>query len=348
MALRLPQYESLEILDEIEKKIETAIAPLIEQKIKYTIDIPDIIIIQTNEQVKVYNDFDLDTSYWFDFSVPTDEIIIENLKTNEVSTLKDNDLLVLPDSLPNMIIGEMLNLEQGVSFKLYGDLFYKLANQAIAYIGKSKTQQELEKTVYHYKKDIAKRIWEQLNRHSSLSVPEYEVKLLHAVTPILKQDYTKFKEDDIVKYTANIPAYEIKKKVVGNFNKACHTAYKFDSVPEHIFSIVLERSENVIKWLRPALGQFKIHYGSSQYKPDFVVETTDNIYIVEIKASNRTEDTEVKLKAKAARAYCENVNTLYEGTDKKPWKYMLLLDSEPSRSTDFAYLEREAERWALG
>lgn len=332
----------------IDKRIETAIAPLVEQKIKYTIDIPDIIVIQTNQQVKVYHDFDLDTSYWFEFGVPTDEIIIENLKTNEVSTLNDNDLLVLPDSLPNMIVGEMLNLEQGVSFKLYGDLFYKLANQVLDFIGKNKTEKELEKTIFHSKKEIAKRIWEQLNRHSALSVPEYEVKLLHAVTPILQQDYTKFKEDDIVKYTANIAAYEIKKKVVGHFVKACHTAYKFDSVPEHIFSILLERSPNVIKWLRPALGQFKIHYGSSQYQPDFVVETTDTIYIVEIKASNRTDDTEVKLKAKAARAYCENVNTLYQGTDKKPWKYMLLLDSEPSRSTDFAYLEKESERFALG
>lgn len=332
----------------IDKKIKTAIAPLIEQKIKYTIDIPDIVVIQTNQQVKVYHDFDLDTSYWFEFGVPTDEIIIENLKTNEVSTLNDHDLLVLPDSLPNIIVGEMLNLEQGVSFKLYGDLFYKLTNQAIDFIGKNKTQKDLEKTIYHYKKDIAKRIWEQLNRYSALSVPEYEVKLLHAVTPILQQDYTKFKEDDIVKYTANIPAYEIKKKVVGHFAKACHTAYKFDSVPEHIFSILLERSSNVIKWLRPALGQFKIHYGSSQYQPDFVVETTDTIYIVEIKASNRTDDTEVKLKAKAARAYCDNVNALYQGTDKKAWKYMLLLDSEPSRSTDFAYLEEESKRFALG
>jgi len=333
--------------DNVDEKIKTAIAPMIEQKIKFNIDIPDIIVIQTNAQIKVYNDFELYTGWGLDFDAPADEIIIESLKTNEVSTLKDDMPVVLPDTPSNMIISEMLNIEIEIDFGLYEGLLYKLAGQALSYIGKNKTEQELEKTIFQYKKDIAKRIIEQLDRKSELSPPEYEIKLLRAVTPILQQDYTKFKEDDIVKYTANIPAYEIKKKVVGHFTKACHTAYKFDSVPEHIFSIVLERSDSVLKWLRPAMEQFKIVYGTRQYQPDFVVETISDIYIVEIKANNRTDDTEVKLKAKAARAYCENVNTIFVGTGAKTWKYMLLLDSEPNRSVDFAYLEGQIEWWSM-
>ena len=140
--------------------------------------------------------------------------------------------------------------------------------------------------------------------------------MLRSATPILQQDYTKFKEDDILKFTANIPAYEIRKKVVGQFTKACHTAYKFDSVPEYIFAIVLERSANVLKWLRPARDQFKIYFGSQRYQPDFLVETEKYIYIVEIKASNRSDDLEVKLKAKAAQKYCANVNTIFAETGK--------------------------------
>jgi len=128
----------------------------------------------------------------------------------------------------------------------------RFCRNCLSHIGQNKTAKNLEKIVYQHKKDIAKEIWGRLNQHAELSAPEYEVKLTKAVTPILQQDYTKFKEDEIIKYTANIPAYEIKKKVVGHFEKACHTAYKFDSVPEHIFSIVLERSDNVQKWMRPA------------------------------------------------------------------------------------------------
>lgn len=334
-------------LTAVDKKIETAVSPLVEQKLKYTIDIPDIAVMQIGNQTKIYNDFELDT-HWMKYSIPSEEIIIENLTDNEVSMLKEDIPVVLPDSIQNIIVGEILNIDTAINFRLYEDLLYKLSNQAIDFIGKKKTQQELEKTIYHYKKDIAQEIAKQMNYNSTFSTPKYEAKLLRAVTPILQQDYTKFKEDDIIKYTENIPAYEIRKKVVGHFSKACHTAYKFDSVPEHLFSIVLERSDNVLKWLRPALGQFKIHYGNSQYQPDFVVETDKKIYIVEIKASNRTDDNEVKLKAKAARAYCQNVNSLYEGTGKKQWDYMLLVDSEPNRGIDFSYLEREASTWSLG
>ena len=212
----------------------------------------------------------------------------------------------------------------------------------LEHISKDKSNQELEKSVLHYKKDIVKAIWEQLDMHSELSPPEYEVKMMKAATPILQQDYTKFKEDEIVKFTEKIPAYEIRKKVVGHFTKACHTAYKFDSVPEHIFSIVLERSSNVQKWLRPAREQFRIYYGSQRYQPDFVVETNDYIYIVEIKAKKDIDDTDVKLKAKATQEYCNNVNTFYNGTDRKPWKYMLVLEDEPTRQTEFSHLVNQS------
>jgi len=331
-------------IDEMEAKIKSVIAPAVEQKIRFTIDIPDIVVIQTNQQTKIYKDFDLCTDHGLDFNVPTAEIIIESLKNNEITTLSDDIPIVLPDSLENIIIGEILNLAMGVNFRQYEELFYKLAEQALAYIGENKNQTGLEKTIYQYKKDVAKRIWEQMESHSKLSPPEYSIKLIRAATPILQQDYTKFKDDEIVKYTVNIPANEIRKKIVGHFEKACHTAYKFDSVPEHTFSIMLERSEGVLKWLRPALGQFKIYYsGTRQYQPDFVVETTDSIYIVEIKASNRIDDLEVKLKREAAQKYCDNVNVIYEGTGAKSWKYMLLLDTELGRSVDFSYLEKRSQ-----
>ena len=92
------------------------------------------------------------------------------------------------------------------------------------------------------------------------------------------------------------------------------------------------------------MGQLKIYYsGTRQYQPDFIVETTDNIYIAEIKASNRIDDLEVKLKMEAVQRYCDNVNIIYEGTGAKTWRYMLLLDTELGRSVDFAYLEKRSQ-----
>ena len=335
-------------LNNIDKKIELAIAPLIEQKVRHTIEIPDISLVQVNQQERIYSDFDLDTDWGFSYKTPTNEIMIENLKSAEVTTLKNEIPVVLPDTPENIIISEMLDLEEGLKYKKYKDLFYKLASQAVAYLSKDRSQKETESTLFINKKEIAKNILCQLEKHETLTPPEFKIKLLRASMPILLQDYTKFKEDEIVKYTENIPAYEIKKKVVGEYKKACHTAYKFDSVPEHVLSIVLERSKNVEKWMRPAKAQFKIHaMGSQGYEPDFVVETTENIYIVEVKAYNRIDDKDVDRKAKAARAYCENINTLYAGTEKKKWKYMMLIDREIARNGDFKQYEKENDFYAL-
>lgn len=333
----------------IEEKIALAVAPLVEQKIRATIDIPDVVLARKNTQTRTFPDFDLDTRFLPAFSVPNEEILIESLQDNETTTLREDGGFVLPDTEENVIVGALYDLDEGLPLHEMGELAYKLVGQLLAFVGQGKTEEERERLVWHHKKELANVLLTQLHAHAVLSEPEYEMKLLRASSPILQQDYTKFKEDEIVKYTADIPAYEIKKKVVGHYAKACHTAYKFDSRPEHIFSIVLERSDKVLKWLRPASGQFKIHWkGPRLYEPDFVVETADSIYLVEIKASNRTQDEEVQAKAKAARAYCDNVNAIFVGTGRKEWKYMLLLDSEIVRSADFAYLEQEAEWYRLG
>lgn len=338
---------SFDIDSDIEHKIESVVAPLIEQKIRFSIDIPDIVLMSKNEQELILEDFQIDT-YFLKYSVPSDEILIENLADNEITTIENANYIAMPDTKENLLLGEILNLDHLISYKQNAEILYDVIGQALSFIGKDKNEDELNKTVSYYKKDIARILYDQIKGHSKLSVPEYEVRIINHVTPILQEEYTKFREDEIVKYTENIPGYEIKKKVVGYYEKACHTAYKFDSVPEHVFSIVLERDKKVLKWLRPAPRQFKIHWdGIRLYEPDFVVETVDTIYIVEIKAHNQIGDNDVKLKAKAAREYCKNVNAAYAGTDKKPWKYLLVMDNEVSRSITFEQLEREMEYYDL-
>ncbi len=71
------------------------------------------------------------------------------------------------------------------------------------------------------------------------------------------------------------------------------------------------------------------------HEPDFVAETANGIYIVEIKAYNRTDDDEVELKSAAARRYCGHVNALLQGSTQKKWQYILLVDREIARNRDF-------------
>ena len=67
--------------------------------------------------------------------------------------------------------------------------------------------------------------------------------------------------------------------------KSVTTPYKFDSDPERKFAISCDNSPEVMQWLRPASNQFNITYNrGKRYEPDFVVETKEMYYLVEVKA----------------------------------------------------------------
>ena len=146
---------------------------------------------------------------------------------------------------------------------------------------------------------------------------------------MLPHGYTKYRQDAILSFTSTITPAELRDRVFGGYTKSCHTEYKYDSMPEHTLSIVLENDESVLKRLRPAAKQFKIWYsGGRLYEPDFIAESKDKIYMIEVKNRRDISDDSVKLKSKAAMKYCENVNQF---TNKK-WEYVLLLDSNITRS----------------
>jgi type III restriction enzyme len=82
----------------------------------------------------------------------------------------------------------------------------------------------------------------------------------------------------------------------------------------------------VIRWLRPATAQFAIYYfhNSKRYVPDFVVETEDEIYMIEIKAENEMDDADVQEKAQAGKKFCETASNFNKENAGKVWRYVLL------------------------
>lgn len=63
----------------------------------------------------------------------------------------------------------------------------------------------------------------------------------------------------------------------------------------------------------------------AQYSPDFLVRTTDAIYVVETKAQSAISDENVKRKKRAALAWVEQINELSpEQRDGRNWYYVLL------------------------
>jgi len=84
----------------------------------------------------------------------------------------------------------------------------------------------------------------------------------------------------------------------------------------------LENDEDVLKWFKPQADVFHIHYGhdSANYRPDFVVETIDRMYICEPKMASEMDDEVVQAKARAAATWCKYASEVSD----KPWSYLLI------------------------
>ena len=93
----------------------------------------------------------------------------------------------------------------------------------------------------------------------------------------------------------------------------------FDSDDERRLSVVLEEDSEVIRFIKPPLNQLGLFYkAAKQYNPDFLVETADKKYMIEVKAANQTDNEDVQEKAKAAIKWCECASQV--DADGKTWE----------------------------
>ena len=103
------------------------------------------------------------------------------------------------------------------------------------------------------------------------------------------------------------------------FQRCCYSRQRFDSDTERRFAVILDR--DAVRWLKPNANDLRIYYSHDEkYHPDFVVETEKAKYLCETKAANDIDDAVVKLKANAAKVWCQHASL----HDEKPWKYVLI------------------------
>ena len=133
------------------------------------------------------------------------------------------------------------------------------------------------------------------------------------------------------------PAIQVPKFVFNGFEKSCHQEYKFDSRTEQTFSFILENDTEVIKWLRPAPNQFRIYWQNNNkiYEPDFIAETVDVIYMIEVKAANEMQNPEVQAKAVAAKKYCNYATEYTAEYGGKEWRYILIPHDKVAKNNSF-------------
>ncbi|MBN2835690.1 MAG: DEAD/DEAH box helicase family protein [Candidatus Delongbacteria bacterium] len=293
---------------EIVKEVSNQYNEVIKLFKREVIEIPRMDLVL--EEVKTwFEDFDLDITFDFTLTAMEQEIIRMGIKDHKIDTIGVKEG-ALDSRLPkDMIVLELINKPE-VDYDESAELLYKLTNQAIIKIEDDNGKEKAPIIVRQYRKLIAERIYKQMMFHFKMSNPEYQIPRVLPFTEIINWNFTSLKHDGKKHYTEIIqPLSLVPKYVYHGFEKACHEEYKFDSNTEKDFAFILENDIDVIKWLRPAEGQFRIYWGrnsSRKYIPDFIVETEDSIFMCEPKREKDVETEEVQLKKKAALSYCRN------------------------------------------
>jgi type III restriction enzyme len=116
----------------------------------------------------------------------------------------------------------------------------------------------------------------------------------------------------------------------------------FDSTPEKYFAGILERDRDVVKWIRPPDGNVPIMYKGHWYNPDFIVQTENVKYLIEVKARSELEptlDQEVKEKAISAIRWCKTASEIDRGFR---WEYKLIPDDVITSTNTFKFIISQA------
>jgi len=313
--------------DEIIKNIEKSLREITVEFINNIIEIPRI-VIQPKEEIKAgFHDFNLDTNN-LSFQPVSEEILIRKLREQE----NNIDIIIgqggfYPDKPEKIIVNELINYPE-IDYDSQKELLFKLAYQAVIKFGDYLPDDEkIMNVVQYHKRDIGKYIYAQMMERFYCEPTAFEKPQISPFTKIEDHNYSRNTFDSTYHFTETItPTKAIPEKVFVGFKKAYHTLYKFDSKSEKDFAVILEQDGEVLKWLRPARNQFRIYWNhnSSQYQPDFVVETGTAIFLVEIKKETDIGDKEVKEKAGAAVQYCLHASGYTAENGGKPWKYLLI------------------------
>lgn len=324
--------------NEIETAVKKSVEICIKNLTENIIPIPRAMIQPTAKiKQKIYK-FQLDTKniYW----QPAENILLgtelSGGKNFEIKS--DPDEKFSSDKIASEIVRRIISHEN-VDYAESAELIYSLVEDARNFFKSYLSDEQVEKLMRDRQKSLAEEIYRQMNGnfyHEEISFNSSEIL---PFVRIEQSYFGKIKSDEIYNLDENLPDSEVPKKIFQGCKKSCHIFHKFDSNTERIFARILERDIDVLKWLRPASKQFDIFYKNFlRYEPDFIVETSEKIYMVEIKSRKNLNDDDVKLKSEAAKIYCETATNFNKENGGKEWKYILLPHDEIHLNSSFRYL----------
>lgn len=299
---------------------------------KKFIPIPRIKV--TYEGVREYKflDFNLDLSK-FNYVPVTNELLIQNLQeASDSKVLKNNQYVDFGEVNPIQYLAQEVVKDARIDYSKSSEILLKILVQLTENLKAKYGEDGLKNIVLMFRRKIAREIANQMVENRYLEQGEvveevYSVKESnHSYTPsyVIKQNLFEDYEGSIQRI------------LFDGAQKSVFSSAKFDSKPELLLARILEREPNVIRWLRPASTEFELTYNEGKfYEPDFVVETSNVVYLVEVKGEDKLEDADVISKKERAVSYCNLISEWAKENDKKEWKHVFIPSQEIQMNTSF-------------
>lgn len=302
------------------------------------IPIPQIRITDAGAEEYVFIDFDIDLSE-FNHEPLTNEMLIQNLEDQSDQERVSADAIDFEGYEPKCVILGELRKKPEIDYNKCKSLLFKLITQVIDKYEDYYGTNGMQNIVMMYKRDISEKIYKQMMQH------------FYCDNGLIQEEVVgtrKYHLPTNFSYRTTVSLYD---SFEGNIRSVRFTGIKkgvfeevnFDSAEGELsFARIIERDEDVLNWLRPSPKEFNITYNHGKnYEPDFVVETEDTIYLVEVKAEKDLNDPDVIAKKKRGIQYCETVTHWSEANGYKPWKYLFIPANQIYSNSTFMMIAKK-------
>lgn len=301
------------------------------------IPIPRIKVTDNGVEEYVFVDFDLDLS-GFTHAPIQNELLVQNLEDMYDRQRIKGGAIDFEGFNPKKVILEQLRAKAEIDYEKCSVLLFKLITQVCGHYEGQYGINGMRNIVMMYKKTIGNMIYAQMLQHFYCENGFLQEEVIGTRNYNLEQSYT---------FVERVGLYDactgkIKSVLFDGIKRGVFNTAKFDSLPELVLARVLDNDTDVQNWLRPAPREFNITYNRGRhYEPDFVVETDDVIYLVEVKGEDKLNDPDVIAKKKRGVQYCEVASRWGKANGYKEWQYLFIPSQKIMPNSSFMQLAKQ-------
>ncbi len=312
-------------------RVEEIVSTVAQTVAERTIAIPEIVILPKRQVSFTFRDFDLKDLSTINFRAVDEGLVIQMLRTEARAYLAKTASDPKEERMEDYLVRYLIERNE-IDYDAHADLLYKLAGQVVGRIRSYLDgDADVENVLLRNGRQLADFVFLQMMQHyeeTPLGEDDYEIRVTRGFMLLQPQPLNVVPGQRVRDFRQTVtPASETRKHVFGGFKKCSYSLQKFDSDPERRFAVLIESEPSVQKWIKPGKGQFQIEYKSGEnYEPDFVVETTDRMFICEVKAQNEANDPIVLAKAQAAVKWCKAASQHAAESKGKHWSYLLITE----------------------